>query len=366
MTNRPLLSICIPTYNRARFLKDALDSILNQINDYNKDKVEICISDNASEDNTEELVKEYQKKSSIPIIYHRNEKNMGADYNFLKVVEIANGEYCWLLGSDDIIEERGIDTVLREIEENRDVVDIFIVKHKGYDKELKKEIDIPHPLSRYQKLEEVVFKNTKDALISIKQGQWGYISAIIVNRKKWLSVKGYEKWIGSAYVHVYIIYTMMKQGSKVKFLNKELVGWRSDNDSFLSELGEYKRFKIDINYVYIAEDVFGKNSEEYNIVKNMLINRPGFWGRITSAKFKGLSYQFYVNAFRDLYPIYKNHPKFWLWYVPLMLVPSFVYRFIRFLIKRKMENFVKSLISLKLSKDYKILKRTINIISKFL
>jgi abequosyltransferase len=157
----------------------------------------------------------------------------------------------------------------------------------------------------------------------------------VINRKKWLSIKGYEKWIGSAYVHVYILYSIIKQGSKVKFLNKYLVGWRSDNDSFLNELKEYGRFKIDLNYVYIAEDVFGKNSEEYKIVKNMLINRPGFWGRITSAKFKGLSYKFHINAFRDLYSIYKNHPKFWLWYVPLMLVPSFVYRFVRFLIKRK-------------------------------
>ena len=79
MIDKPLLSICIPTYNRAEFLKDALDSILRQINENNKDKVEICISDNASEDNTEELVEEYQKKSPIPIIYHKNEKNMGAD-----------------------------------------------------------------------------------------------------------------------------------------------------------------------------------------------------------------------------------------------------------------------------------------------
>ena len=47
---------------------------------------------------------------------------MGADYNFLKVVEIANGKYCWLLGSDDIIEDGGIDTVLGEIENNKNVI----------------------------------------------------------------------------------------------------------------------------------------------------------------------------------------------------------------------------------------------------
>ncbi|ENN95554.1 glycosyl transferase family protein, partial [Methanocaldococcus villosus KIN24-T80] len=330
----PLLSICIPTYNRARYLKDALDSIIKQINENNKDKVEICISDNASEDNTEELIKEYQKKSPIPIIYHRNKKNMGADYNYLKVVEIANGEYCWLLGSDDIIEDGGIDTVLSEIEKNKDV-DIFTFDRYIYSKNLNnkhtKEVDEP----KTRKLGKDYIFNNKIECLKYSSGNWGYISVIVVNRKKWLSVKGYEKWIGSAYVHVYIIYSLIKQGSKVKFINKHLVGWRSDNDSFLHELGEYRRFKIDINYVYIAEDVFGKDSEEYKIVKDMLINRSGFWGRITGAKFKGLSYKFYVNAFKDLFPIYKDHPKFWLWYVPLMIIPSFVYRFIRFIIKGK-------------------------------
>ena len=56
------LSICIPTYNRAEYLKEALDSIIKQINDTNRDKVEICISDNASEDNTKELIENYRKK----------------------------------------------------------------------------------------------------------------------------------------------------------------------------------------------------------------------------------------------------------------------------------------------------------------
>jgi len=331
MTNKPLLSICIPTYNRAEFLKDALDSILRQINENNKDKVEICISDNASEDNTEELVEEYQKKSPIPIIYHKNEKNMGADYNYLKVVEIANGEYCWLLGSDDIIEEGGIDTVLEEIEENRDV-DIFTFDRYIYSKDLSnkhtKEILKTRDLKR-----DYVFTDKIECL-NYTSGNWGYIAIIVVNRKKWLSIKGCEKWINSAYVHLYIIYSIIMQGSKVKFLNKHLVGWRNDNDSFLSELKEYGRFKIDINYVHIAEDVFGKDSEEYKIVKNMLIDRPGYWRRILSAKLKGSSYKFYINAFKDLYFIYKDHPKFWFWYVPLLVTPSFIYKIARPVVKK--------------------------------
>ena len=101
------LSICIPTYNRAAFLGEALDSVIRQATD----EVEIVVSDNASTDNTEALVREYQAR--FPRIrYHKNPENLGADRNFLKVVELGEGEYCWLLGSDDALAEGAIAAML--------------------------------------------------------------------------------------------------------------------------------------------------------------------------------------------------------------------------------------------------------------
>ena len=55
--NKPLLSICIPTYNRAHYLKECLGSIVAQFDDRDvRDNVEVVVSDNASPDNTRELV----------------------------------------------------------------------------------------------------------------------------------------------------------------------------------------------------------------------------------------------------------------------------------------------------------------------
>ena len=83
-----LLSICIPTYNRAEYLDEAINSVLVQITEDIKDKIEICVSDNNSIDNTKDIILSLQKKSTIPIIYHENSTNIGADMNFLKVIEI--------------------------------------------------------------------------------------------------------------------------------------------------------------------------------------------------------------------------------------------------------------------------------------
>ena len=101
--NKPLLSICIPTYNRAHYLRECLESVVSQFGDPEVcQSVEIVVSDNASPDNTRELVEEYRKKFDN-IKYFRNNENIGFDRNVINVVERASGEYCWYMGDDDVI-----------------------------------------------------------------------------------------------------------------------------------------------------------------------------------------------------------------------------------------------------------------------
>lgn len=101
-TKQPLLSICIPTWNRAQFLKLSLDSIKEQLSDIDNSKLEILVSDNCSTDSTPELVRSYMDEG-MPIQYNRNEENIGPDRNFLKCAEMAKGKYVLLAGDDDIL-----------------------------------------------------------------------------------------------------------------------------------------------------------------------------------------------------------------------------------------------------------------------
>lgn len=92
----PTISICIPTYNRADLLKDTLDSVARQtVKPY-----EVLVIDNASTDNTEELVRKYKQYG---IRYIRHEKNIGMAENFNACVDLAQSEYFTILPSDDLI-----------------------------------------------------------------------------------------------------------------------------------------------------------------------------------------------------------------------------------------------------------------------
>jgi abequosyltransferase len=99
LRNRPLLTIGIPTFNRSRFLRELLESLAEAAGD---PRIEIIVSDNASDDDTPNVVSEFVSRG-YQIRYLRNERNLGADGNILSCYQEASGKYVWLIGDDDIV-----------------------------------------------------------------------------------------------------------------------------------------------------------------------------------------------------------------------------------------------------------------------
>lgn len=110
------LSICIPTYNRAEKLKMMLDSIYLEYEEL-KDKIQICISNNHSSDNTNEVVKAYQNK--MEITYHEMKEDVHAYRNWSYTAQnLADGEYVWVIGDDDIIINGALHRILKLLKEH--------------------------------------------------------------------------------------------------------------------------------------------------------------------------------------------------------------------------------------------------------
>ena len=99
----PLLTVAIPTFNCAHFLPDAIRSIMRQ----GLDDFEILIVDNASEDNTEEVVRAFENPH---IRYIRNLSNLGSSENGNRCLANSRGRYIKLFCADDVL----LDGVLRK------------------------------------------------------------------------------------------------------------------------------------------------------------------------------------------------------------------------------------------------------------
>ncbi len=117
---KKILTVTIPTWNRASLLSDLLEQLIQQIiADNLQSKVEVLISNNGSDDNTEQIGLEFKSKFSF-ITYNNNEKNIGARDNVLKCMEIANAEFLILLGDDDRINNGALKRIIECLENNPD------------------------------------------------------------------------------------------------------------------------------------------------------------------------------------------------------------------------------------------------------
>jgi glycosyltransferase involved in cell wall biosynthesis len=106
----PKVTVAIPTYNRERYLGQAIQSVLDQT----YTDLELLIVDNASSDNTEKLVKSL---SDTRLRYVRNDFNMGIIANWNRAVELSQGEYLLILGDDDKLLPRFLATSVEILDE---------------------------------------------------------------------------------------------------------------------------------------------------------------------------------------------------------------------------------------------------------
>lgn len=95
MINDPIISVILPVYNGEKYLKEAIDSILNQTySDF-----ELIILDDCSTDNTANIIKSYSDKR---IRYVYNEKNLKIAASLNKGISLARGKYIARMDADDI------------------------------------------------------------------------------------------------------------------------------------------------------------------------------------------------------------------------------------------------------------------------
>ena len=237
------LSICIPTYNRAALIGKTLESIIAQATG----DVEIVVSDNASTDNTAEVIKGFTAKFPR-LVYVQQEINKGADANFMNVVSNASGEYCWLLGSDDVMKAGALRKVLEELSAapavlltNRLECDLYL-----------RPLRVRDWLSTPEKKRSFEFTTDESTaqyfkLVDTLGGAFSFLSSIVVQRNLWNAVPMDQQFMGTAYSHVYKIISMLLQGGKLVYIRDWTVYCRLDNDTTFSKDGYLRRVMLDID-----------------------------------------------------------------------------------------------------------------------
>ena len=265
------LSICIPIYNCAEFIGEALDSILPQ----SMEGVEVVVYDGGSTDATPALMERYTKRWTN-LHYQRGSARGGIDADMVKCVGYAKGEYCWLFSGDDVMRQGAIERALDWIKRGHD---IFICKHTICSKDMAvfRELPVLHPdqvftanlANSNERVEWFRRAVTNEAFFS-------FISGLIVRSEKWQSGELPEAFSKSCWGHVARYFGLVSTGLSVCYVAEIWLDQRGDNDSF-ADKGIVNRFRIGIEgYHRLADSYFGHESIEAFHIRRVIRNEFTF------------------------------------------------------------------------------------------
>lgn len=299
-----LLTIAIPTYNRKDLLKRALDSIVPQLNS----KVEILVSDNASDDGTDKMMGEL-----FPVIrYIKNDQNMGWDYNFLQCYRRARGKYVLLLGSDDRLADGALDYLSDFLERNP--CDLISMNFRFFDATRKEVyLDDSEFIKNYETKHDII---TKDRNLFLKYGQLTYISALVVKRVPLLEVKKPERFIETNFIHTCIILEAIKEKQPLlgiimqPFVEANATAGQSEVSKTPERIFEiFGKCMYHVICVQAVECGFTKwQMRKYYL---RYLHRSPFWKLLLSLRGQG-DVKAIENFWRDGYPVVKHFPSEWI------------------------------------------------------
>ena len=245
---RPLLTIAIPTYNRSACLAQLLEILMPQLE--GEHRVEVIVSDNASQDDTPHTVASFRQKG-LEVVYSRNEINGGADVNFIRCYELARGEYVWIFGDDDIIVPGGLRAVLSVLE-SRDY-DLLHLGASGFQGEYRGPSDqqFSGKVRRFATTEEfALYTFTHLTFISAN-----------ISRKATLETLAHEdfrKFVGTSLVQLSWIFPLLKHEVRCACILDRVVANRTDNG------GDHGTCEVfGANLTAIVRDYFAPDSPSF-------------------------------------------------------------------------------------------------------
>ena len=241
------LAICIPNYERFEFFKRLINQLIEQVSvsRYIQD-IEICVSDNNSKSNVENFMEQIiEKNRGVQIKFQKLPENIGPMENALRVIDMADSQYCWLIGNDDMLAKSDtVDTVMSCISRDKNSVDFICFGFHLVDDRINVCLDIdPHSgkyLNPVLEADINMIKNMQadagayfdcskqDDILS----EYAFIrlflfySSLVFKKSNWLKAHS-ENWSSavrdSYWYYAYLHFKKLIDGGKVQYIHDVLV-----------------------------------------------------------------------------------------------------------------------------------------------
>lgn len=302
---RPLLTIAIPTSNRSSFLSQLLSVLGPQLAD--ETRVELLISDNASPDDTPSVV-EFFRKKGLAVTYSRNDVNIGPDANFIRCYGMAQGEYVWIFGDDDVIVPGGLREVLRYLEQR--TYDLIHIRSAGF----SGPYIVPVNPTFTRKI--IACSGPQEFALHINTGLT-FISGIISRKSKLegVPIAEFEKQIGTNLAQLSWTFSLLRLNPRCVCVLDKLIASRVENSGGYAVSQVFGK-----NLRAMVEAFFGFESPVGRAILNRTIQCWFPWAVLQSRRGRH-DRHLKEDTRSTLMALNRNNPRYWFFVHPLFKLP---------------------------------------------
>lgn len=200
-TPKPLLSICIPTYNRAAFLSQTLASIGQQAAFLESDAIQVVITDNGSGDETQAVASMFQAQHPQKVTYHRHAPAIDVSANFESALSLATGELLKLHNDNLVVRNGALQEILKVVRataEERPL--IFFSNGNNFS---------GNP---------IVVANDIDGFVKTASFYSTWIGGFSIWRSDFLAMENFSRAAGLLLVQTDVIFRLLEQGKRAIIL----------------------------------------------------------------------------------------------------------------------------------------------------
>jgi abequosyltransferase len=304
---KTILTIAVPTYNRANYLELCLGQIFKQIKPHEA-LVEVIISDNCSLDNTAEIIQNYASKG-FNFRYVLNEENIGVDRNFAQCFTLATGKYVLIFGDDDILLDGAIDSIIPVLTAG----EYGLVYLSSYGFTTNYLLEMP----RKHKTGTVVFSDNKKLIEKVNY--WiTFASGNIVNKSIIDTNLNPLEFVGTNLVQVNWILKGIFSAKENVVIEDFMVAFKSANT------GGYKLcqvFGANLNRIFDKFIAQGVSKKYFDLINARLV-QTFFPNLIIIQRREDGGFGFEAeDYFKTLRLVFGRYPSFWFVTVPAMKLP---------------------------------------------